>query len=896
MRDIDLNHRIKMKEKIKLPKWYFIYFLLATFDLTAIGISFYYNHQLMKAYQESAILSKELADNQSDLLHLSYLTTLIDKPGNDVFTTKDVDKEVDAFTKHHEEVDKCLNQIIEAQRKFPKGQMGKFVKEIDDLKKNLDLGNQSAIQIFNSYKDRRMAEAMQYMAKMDSQYGQVINEISQAITVLGGIQKSHIEEVVERVARLRKVEFIVAGMITLMVIGTTLYGYILAKQVKRDVMAQAARESNLQALIHNVVDAIITINTCGIIQTFNPAAECIFGYPKEEVLGKNISILLPSPHAEQHDQYLQNYLTTGKRKNIGIGRIVEGKRKDGTLFPMDLSISEMLNDEHEKSFVGICRDITERKAAEQKLQEYAAQMEVKNKELTIAKEQADQANLLKSEFLANMSHEIRTPMNGVIGMTNLLLDCDLSPVERSYAETVVHSAEALLQIINDILDFSKIEAGKIELESIPFDFQLLCEEICEISSFKPAQKNVEMLFRYPYGTPRYVMGDPVRIRQILINLVSNGIKFTENGHVLLSVNCAPQGQGNLKFRIEVEDTGIGMRPDQLEYIFEKFSQADGSTTRKFGGTGLGLSICKKLSQMMGGDVGVRSTYGVGSTFCFEIVLKEGEVPQVDLWIPDDNVLKGLHVLVVDDNETARTIVREQLSPYGVILHAVSSAKEALNFLEENEVDCAILDFMMPEMDGIQLGQVLKNNPKTNPISLIMSTSAPSRADERKTAQIGFSAYLNKPLVHSYLRDALGVIVEVRKNKKPSTFITQHALKGLKMQKVQKTEEKLRFHNVHILFAEDNPVNQQIGTIMLEKYGCRVTPAGDGDEAVKQLKQRNFDLVFMDCQMPVLDGFEATAIIRKLEEHQKRPRVPIIAFTAQTMKGDNEKCVVAGMDD
>ena len=659
----------------------------------------------------------------------------------------------------------------------------------------------------------------------------------------------------------------------------------------------ASKSRFLSNIINHAVDGLITIDERGIIQTFNPAAELIFGYSEQEVIGKNVGLLMPSDEEHKHDEYMQRYAKTEQAKIIGVGREVIGRRKNGEIFPLDLAISEIILEDGTKIFSGIARDISQRKAAEAKLREYAEQVEAKSKEIAAAMEQAEQATRLKSEFLANMSHEIRTPMNGIIGMTNLLLDTELNPIQRGYTETVINSADALLQIINDILDFSKIEAGKIDLEYIPFDLQLLCEEVCDMMAFKANEKGVELLLGYPHGTPRFCIGDPGRVRQILFNLVSNALKFTDNGHVLVSLKHTLMENDKVKFHVEVEDTGLGIPADKTDLIFNKFTQADQTTARKFGGTGLGLSICKELTSMMSGDIGVRSIYGVGSTFWFDMVLTEDKTGSNTISVPKDANLSGLRVLVVDDNEAARIIVRDQLIPYGVEIVEASSGKEALKILENDpKFDIAVLDFMMPEMDGGELGQKIKNNPLTKDISLLINTSAPNRGDKQRLESIGFSGYLSKPLSHWHLRDALSVIAEARKSGTKIQMVTQHNLKEAKAGIQQKAHENLHFTNTHILLAEDNSVNRMVATAILEKYGCRVTPAANGDEAVKQLKQRNFDLVFMDCQMPVMDGYEATGIIRKLETQQKRAHAPIIAFTANAMKGDSEKCIAAGMDD
>jgi PAS domain S-box-containing protein len=836
----------------------------------------------------------------------------------------------------------------------------------------------------------------------------------------------HLNERVEKMQAYRLK--MLAALLTALAMALSVIVYARKNLVEKDVLDVATRT---QAILGTVVDGIITIDERGIIDTANPSAERLFGYRAQEIIGKNINLLMPEPYHSAHDGYLRHHLETGEKKVIGTGREVIARRKDGSVFPIELAIN-IFNVSGERKFVGSIRDISERQEAEKKLKDsqerfqfaitgsnngiwdrnlltdetyfsprfkellgYAdhemrnffeewserlhpedkektlellqqhlmkhtdsydieyrlkvksgeykwfrtkgqamwdndgkptriagslsdisrrkamefelvaakeeaetmsVELAIANEEAQIARLEAEKAARLKSEFLANMSHEIRTPMNGIIGMTNLLLDCDLKQVERGYAQTVINSAESLLQIINDILDFSKIEAGKIDLESIPFDLQMLLEEVCEMMAFKANEKGVELLLRYPPGAPRFVTGDPGRVRQILFNLVGNAIKFTETGHVLLALNYETVPDGKLKFHVEIEDTGIGIPEDKIGQIFQKFSQSDSSTTRKFGGTGLGLSICKELSSLMGGDIGVRSTYGIGSTFWFNIVLAEDKSGGTTMIVPEAVALKGLRLLAVDDNATARAIVREQIAPDGVTVIEAASGKDALALMEKETFDIATIDYLMPEMDGAELGAKIKGNPATQNISLVMITSAPNRGDKERMKKIGFAGYFSKPMLHWQLRDALAIIADARASGKTIPIITQHSLKEAKSGQQRQDNRNLRFVGVHILLAEDNPINQQVATVMLEKYGCKVTPAGDGDEAVKQLKRYHFDLTFMDCQMPVMDGYEATGVIRKLEEHQKRSRMPIIAFTANALKGDDEKCFAAGMDD
>ncbi|MCQ3950525.1 MAG: hypothetical protein DPW14_12010 [Planctomycetes bacterium] len=531
-------------------------------------------------------------------------------------------------------------------------------------------------------------------------------------------------------------------------------------------------------------------------------------------------------------------------------------------------------------------DVTERVVAEQRIKTYAEELAAKNRELDQALEKANEATRLKSEFLANMSHEIRTPMNGVIGMTGLLLDTKLNDEQREYAETIRNSGEALLTIINDILDFSKIEAGKLTLEPVEMDLAQSVNEVAELLAPKAAEKGVDMLVSYDGAAARCLVADAGRLRQVLVNLVGNAVKFTSRGHVLIEVANVWRTDTTNRLRVSVSDTGIGIPAERLDQLFEKFYQADASATRRFGGTGLGLAISRQLVELMGGTMGVRSELGMGSTFFFEVDLKIG-IAETSAR-PDFVLPQGARVLVADDDETAQRVVCEQLAQLGLVAEACGSGFGALMKLREaksagESFNAGLFDLRMPGMDGIQLAKEIKKDSNLCDLPIIIMTASVRTRDVTLPQNL-VEAVLSKPLRPSVLRNILTRVlgrstshVTTTSNVKPAEPAAPGAQRAWR-----------------VLVAEDNAVNQKLAIRMLEKLGCRVDVAANGQEAVTMVHQLPYDVVFMDCQMPVMDGYEAT---RRLRQNQNGgPRPFVIAMTAHAMQGDREKCLAAGMDD
>jgi len=649
-------------------------------------------------------------------------------------------------------------------------------------------------------------------------------------------------------------------------------------------------EEKYRNILESIEDGYFEVDLAGSFTFFNPSMCLILGYPGEEMPGMNNRVFMDPENAKKvflafNEIYVAGTSTKGFEWEI--------IRKDGARRHLEVSVSLIASPgEKPTGFRGIARDVTERKMIEIELKKHREHLEemitARTNELAEAMRKAEFASIAKSEFLANMSHEIRTPMNGVIGMIGLLLDTDLDGDQRRYAETVRGSGESLLTILNDILDFSKIEAHKLDLEILDFDLRTLLDDFAALLALRAHDKGLEFICAAAPDVPTYLRGDPGRLRQVLNNLAGNAVKFTSQGEIAVRASLVSETGDEALIRFSVKDTGIGIPEQNQGLLFQKFTQADASTTRKYGGTGLGLAISKQLAEMMGGEIGIVSAEGQGTEFWFTARFAKQAEREHPLETPAG--ICGVHVLVVDDNATNREVLMAQFKAWGVRSEETTNGPMALQalYLAQDAGDpfqIAILDMQMPGMDGATLARMIKTDEKLKDTRLVLCSSLGQRGDAKRVQEIGFAAYLVKPVRHGEIIDCLSaVLAETTAVRQEQPLVTRHTIR------------ELRRGVVRILLAEDNITNQQVALGILKKMGLRADAVANGAEAVKALEILPYDLVLMDVQMPEMDGFEATCQIRNPHSAVRNHRIPIIALTAGAMQGDREKCLEAGMND
>jgi two-component system sensor histidine kinase/response regulator len=635
------------------------------------------------------------------------------------------------------------------------------------------------------------------------------------------------------------------------------------ERVKNEAEIQRQKQF-FEALVETSPVAIVILDREKNILTCNPAFESLFGYSRSEVIGRELDPLLSKDiFKDEADKYTRQAMAGKLVHSFGRRHHKDGRLLEVEIFGVPVSVAG-----EQIGVLGIYHDITE---------------------LVAARMAAEAANLAKSEFLANMSHEIRTPLNGVIGMLDLTLDTNLSAEQSDYLHTARQSADALLELINDILDYSKIAAGRLDLDIINFDLRSTVEGVATTLAQRAEAKGLELACLIYHNVPSILIGDPSRLRQVLVNLTGNAIKFTHQGEVTIRVMLESETEKDVNLLFDVSDTGIGIPPDRQELIFERFMQVDGSTTRRYGGTGLGLAISKQLVEMMGGQIGVFSEVGKGSTFWFTVHF---EKPSEEVIIAERSPveIEDLHVLGVDDNTTNRLILRKILENVGCRASMAASGLEAIVNLRSavqmgDPYQLVFLDMQMPDMDGEQTLKAIKSDSLIRDVKVIVLTSLGNRGDVARMEASGAAGYLVKPIKQSQLYDAIVAVQGTHPlpTKIPtSQLVTQHTIR----------EQKRRI--AQILLAEDNQINQKLVVIMLQKAGYSVDVVENGLLAIEALQKKKYHLVFMDVQMPEMDGLEATQKIRATESPGRH--TPIIAMTAHALKGDRERCLSAGMDD
>ena len=637
-------------------------------------------------------------------------------------------------------------------------------------------------------------------------------------------------------------------------------------RVARDITDRRRSEDRFLRLLESAPDAMVIVDPGGEILLVNAQTEKLFGYRREELVGQRVEILVPDRFRDHHSDHHTCYSAHRLMRSMGAGPELYGRRKDGSEFPAEISLSPLETDDGTLVSSTIC-DISDRKRLEA--------------EAAKARDEALAASKTKSAFLANMSHEIRTPLNGVIGMSDLLLDSPLDREQREHARLLKGAGETLVAVVDDILDFSKIEAGAMHLECVELDLLEAVEDGCDLIADSAQRKGVEVTLDLDPELPEVVRGDAVRLRQIITNLLSNAVKFTSDGEVRITLRVIGACERLTTVRVEVADTGIGIEENRLEQMFEPFVQEDDSTTRRFGGTGLGLAIVKQLVVMMDGEVGVTSTRGQGSTFWFTLLLERGDASRQRG--AAEAPLAGYRLLVVDDHETNRRLLVQLARRWDLDVDAVPDAVQALARLRDaaarqEPFDCAALDMHMLGMDGIELAEAIHRDESFPTPALVMLVSTTEQRREAREA--GIDVHMTKPVRRSRMQSALAesLGIQTRRNRRAAEHDIGAGGESSPL----------------ILVVEDNDVNQILAVSMLERCGYRTEVAGDGREALAMLEQQTYAAVLMDCQMPEMNGYDATRELRQRE--QGRSSTPVIAMTANALRGDREKCLASGMDD
>ncbi len=892
------------------PKWRYVYFLLAAFDLMTVCAGLYLNHRIMNIYTGSVAANRIWADRVAAYSHLGELAAAVDAPGNDVFDSGNVPAE---SAKMHAAMADFDLELAADRRELRTNLAEEVAAPLTGLLDAIagakkDMTNE-AERIFDYFRAGRPDQAGARMATMDRKYANLNAALLELRHAVGVIQQHNFQQQTAAAADLQQFEYLIGLSIVLMVAGATAYGHKIARQMQADTEekqrhldALAEAEARTRSILDTAADGIVSFDEQGRIESFNHAAERLFGYADGAAIGADIRVLIPhlaaclGPRSDDEsgaappgapcilggkcigDQSLCRPIGPHQAGPCVLGGDQRGRRRDDSDFPLELSASKV-SIGRTPIFTGIVRDLTDRQRTEEALRTAAT---------------AQAASRAKSQFLANMSHEIRTPMNGILGMAEMLLQTELSPTQRRLADTVYRSGESLLGVIGNILDFSKIEAGKLELEGVDFNPRELVEEMAQLMAEAAERKGLELFCRVAPDVPQALHGAASRLRQVLTNLVGNAIKFTEHGEVSVEVSrlagpAAGDIAGGTMLQFTVKDTGIGIPMAIQGQLFNAFTQADNSTTRRYGGSGLGLAISKELLERMGGKIGVRSVPGQGAEFWFVLRLAPAQVP---IGEPDGCAFAGQRALVVTHRSTGRRILERQLRALGMQVRRAEDGLEGIALLrraarEQNPFAVAVVDAQLPDLAPDAFAATVAAEPAIAAVRLVLMLPAAAREERPASCGTPFHARVAMPFRDGELRQAIATALEGRRGEFQPGRSETAGLGGLR-----------------VLLAEDNPVNQDVARIMLESLDCEVQAVDNGRKALAALDKARFDIVLMDCQMPEMDGLEATAEIRarRLRRPRQPPgatlpvRLPIVALTANAVKGDREICLAAGMDD
>lgn len=859
------------------PKWHLIYYGLAIFDIVTVIATLYLTDLILDIHVDSVAESSVWASRTGNISDLNLLLVSVNTPGNDVFESKQPQQEAQNLENYHQEFmslyDKVKQEIITIEDKALSEEL------LAKLEKSLQFESgivSEARTVFHHYMDGELAIAGNHMAMMDKQFAEASTHLAGAAKKIREIQQELLNEEIEKAKQLKQYEYVIIGLVVLMILCVLVYGHFIARRIQASQKHIDHLLTENSSIISSSPIGIIAIAKDGTINTYNPACEEIFGYSSSEAIGSNCSILMDVHDASHHNEYIDNYHKTGKGTVIGIGREVIGKRKNGKIIPLHLSIRPMnVMEEGDSFFVASIQDLTEQKH----LQE----------ELIKAKDVAEHSAKVKSEFLATMSHEIRTPMNGVLGMLNLLKKTELSGEQRQQLNMAKNSAGSLLSIINDILDFSKIEAGKLDLETIEFNLVELLEDVVSFYEIKAEGKHLEIILDTTEIISPFVVGDSSRLRQILNNLIGNALKFTSEGFITIKAKLHKVDDSSFEFFCSVQDTGIGIEREKQASLFDAFSQADSSTTREFGGTGLGLSITKKLCNVMGGGIELQSELGEGACFSFTIKLSPSHQYQ-----HEEGNIKPLysHAVIIDQNNERCNIISKYLNNFDVLVDEANTIETVFSTLSiktqggsSSSIDLALIDCDGSNLDNAEFIKALEGNPFLESIAWVLLMPATKDINISNKSQYHI---LKKPILEKELEAVLtGRELQVGDESSDLESSAELLAEG-------------KCSGKYALLVEDNFINQEIAKDILEEdLGLTVDIADNGREAIEMLqaaKDKPYDLIFMDCQMPEMDGYEATRAIRAGKAGRQYASIPIIAMTANALKGDKEKCLEAGMSD